>query len=667
MSNNLYCWLHGCVVLFMVLHFRCGDVVSTKQITIAHDDVRSCGLGTNRTSSVCYNIVVVSPPFSPIQSALSVGVALKGRGHTVTLISHETVRDKADAVNIPLVSAGKGYTKEELKEFFDKIHSLPSMQIPLTAMKLFGSIINELMQTLQDHVMTTNRSSFTKHVDVIVVDALGDTEVLRRLGIPFLHLTPTLAVPPIFASMPYVPMVPFNFYRRRLPTVRGTSWTATDALYDRFNDQNNMNRFRQRFFDRLQTFLVLIFFHYVVSFGIRNFAPTSPFRYLFQKRGLTLVASAPGFDYPVHVPPLVRYVGPIVNEYRMDPNQIDTDLRSWMENSQRSELPIIYMSLGTVVQLNSKIAAFLYETTKPDTIHPRWRVIWSVPEIQWDALPHQIYPSLNNTTNIDNNSLFKIVAWTSSPAVLSHSLVDLFISHCGGNGVHESLLTGTPIIGIPFYGDQHAVCDRVQWADVGITFPHFRNAMMRDENSDTSSLFSKVMEWLTGKVYTIDSSVMRAAIEEVLFTNHDIYLEKTRQIRGLMRIHGGVQAASDWIELTASMNGSALESWLETPVENSGIIVAYSIDIGVILVALCVLVLAACVSSCVCVFRRIFKRVAIAHQEPEKSEKTITPMTDDEEAEDLTKKDMMDLSATKLSLMTAEIRRRNQSNPPLFT
>ena len=39
-----------------------------------------------------------------------------------------------------------------------------------------------------------------------------------------------------------------------------------------------------------------------------------------------------------------------------------------------------------------------------------------------------------------------------TPAALSHPRVKAFFSHCGANGLHESLHIGKPIIGMPFIG-----------------------------------------------------------------------------------------------------------------------------------------------------------------------------------------------------------------------
>jgi hypothetical protein len=52
--------------------------------------------------------------------------------------------------------------------------------------------------------------------------------------------------------------------------------------------------------------------------------------------------------------------------------------------------------------------------------------------------------------------------WVSQPAVLAHPAVKLFLSHCGLGSVHESLVAGKPIIGLPFNADQPTIANQVR-------------------------------------------------------------------------------------------------------------------------------------------------------------------------------------------------------------
>ena len=50
--------------------------------------------------------------------------------------------------------------------------------------------------------------------------------------------------------------------------------------------------------------------------------------------------------------------------------------------------------------------------------------------------------------------LGKIVPWAPQVQVLVHSSTGVFVTHCGWNSVLESIASGVPMIGRPFFGDQ---------------------------------------------------------------------------------------------------------------------------------------------------------------------------------------------------------------------
>ena len=46
--------------------------------------------------------------------------------------------------------------------------------------------------------------------------------------------------------------------------------------------------------------------------------------------------------------------------------------------------------------------------------------------------------------------------------------VKLFITHCGGTSVAESLYNGTPMLGFPIDGDQRGACKKLENMGVGV-------------------------------------------------------------------------------------------------------------------------------------------------------------------------------------------------------
>ena len=62
----------------------------------------------------------------------------------------------------------------------------------------------------------------------------------------------------------------------------------------------------------------------------------------------------------------------------------------------------------------------------------------------------------------------RIVKWTPQKDVLKHPAVKAFLSHGGMNAVRESLASGTPLLIMPFFGDQPDVAQRVVGLGAGV-------------------------------------------------------------------------------------------------------------------------------------------------------------------------------------------------------
>src|SRR5262245_46776280 len=73
----------------------------------------------------------------------------------------------------------------------------------------------------------------------------------------------------------------------------------------------------------------------------------------------------------------------------------------------------------------------------------------------------------------DLSSDYFIQKWLTQMTLLAHEKVQLFISHCGANGAHESLLLGKPLICIPHHADQFDIALRVQENGAGFELSKF--------------------------------------------------------------------------------------------------------------------------------------------------------------------------------------------------
>jgi len=64
----------------------------------------------------------------------------------------------------------------------------------------------------------------------------------------------------------------------------------------------------------------------------------------------------------------------------------------------------------------------------------------------------------------------KLSKWLPQQDVLGHPKIKLFITHCGGGGLEESVFHGVPIIGMPFWGDQFLNVETAKRLGFGLEF-----------------------------------------------------------------------------------------------------------------------------------------------------------------------------------------------------
>jgi UDP:flavonoid glycosyltransferase YjiC (YdhE family) len=67
-----------------------------------------------------------------------------------------------------------------------------------------------------------------------------------------------------------------------------------------------------------------------------------------------------------------------------------------------------------------------------------------------------------------DSSRFLISNWVPQAAVLGHPGVKAFVSHCGLDSLFEGLATGTPILAMPFGGDQPVNAQHVEDKGLGL-------------------------------------------------------------------------------------------------------------------------------------------------------------------------------------------------------
>lgn len=177
------------------------------------------------------------------------------------------------------------------------------------------------------------------------------------------------------------------------------------------------------------------------------------------------------------------------------------------------ENKIIYISFGTVVthnlwNHNIEARSFLRN------------VLIMLNEILGDIGDSGEYeiilaPSRPNF-DISFNKHFKLYEYVNQIDILKKAV--LFITHCGGNSFNEAVSLGVPMIGIPFFGDQHLIGNKINKLRLGTAFLHEDNNKYISTNDNI--YFRK----------SLTKETLKAAIDDILDCQ-EIYSNNVRRIK----------------------------------------------------------------------------------------------------------------------------------------
>lgn len=183
---------------------------------------------------------------------------------------------------------------------------------------------------------------------------------------------------------------------------------------------------------------------------------------------MVLCYSVPELDYPFPVPGSMRLVGPMVPPLPQAPD--GDGLSEWLDDQDS----VIYMGFGTITRLTREQVAALIEVTR--RLADRHQVLWKLPAEQQELLP----PRETLPGNL------RIESWVPSQLdVLGHPSVKVFFTHAGGNGFHEGLYFGKPLVVRPLWVD----CDdqAVRGQDFGVSL-----TLDRPETLDADDVTDKL-------------------------------------------------------------------------------------------------------------------------------------------------------------------------------
>ena len=237
---------------------------------------------------------------------------------------------------------------------------------------------------------------------------------------------------------------------------------------------------------------------------------------------LILVNAVLGHEYARTLPPLVRMTGPLID---MRPeaesewaSRLSATERQWLEARQQA----IDVAFGTIAPLTDATLHVLHDALAQ--LSANYTVVWKLSPALAALLPSPP-PSLH------------VAGWVSSPAaLLCHSRLALFVSHCGTHSLHESLHCATPVLCLPIQGDQQENAQHLADSAAGAFLPVASHTAQQ--------LVQHVQDMLAE-----DSGYERGAA----------------RMSGLVRLAGGLEAAASWVECVAKYGTEGLleagEGW----------------------------------------------------------------------------------------------------------
>jgi polyene glycosyltransferase len=228
--------------------------------------------------------------------------------------------------------------------------------------------------------------------------------------------------------------------------------------------------------------------------------PPSPMTRV-ERAELILCNSVPELDYPLRYPETMKLVGTMVPPL---PEAGDgQELREWLDGHPS----VVYAGFGTITRLTREQVASMVEVAR--RLEGEHQVLWKLPAEQQHLLP----PRESLPGNL------RVESWVASQFdVLSHPNVKLFFTHGGGNGFHEGLYFGKPLVVRPLWVD--CFDQAVRGADFGVSLTLDRPPAM-----DPDDVVDKLTRVLTDRSFS----------------------ERARRIADLMQAAGGRTKAADLI------------------------------------------------------------------------------------------------------------------------
>ena len=355
------------------------------------------------------NILIIGMPFySHLAGPANVGTFLQNQGHNVRLTIPPQMKAKFENHGVPfIVYHGLGDYHENqfiLGEIIWKIYFGNTELVPKATQK----VSNIATKIVRDVALLKSIENFKP--DLIIMDtspiAIMLTLIPYKLDIPFIMMGSVA-----FPQNERVPILPTVFPSAFLP----------------YTDQ-------MTFLERIQnTLFQLVFYwqHFMFNSSlIREYVPEKTYishTDLTAKAQLWIDRKNIVLEYNEPTMPNVKTV-PHLQHLTAEP--LLPEFQSFIDSADNG---VVIVTFGSVLHLPSETKMKLLTAFK---------------------LTKYKYIIRDSLQKNNHSNKFMFGTWLPQSDLLRHEKTKLFISHCGSNGLQESLFAGVPIIGFPIFGDQ---------------------------------------------------------------------------------------------------------------------------------------------------------------------------------------------------------------------
>ncbi|KAF8008985.1 hypothetical protein BT93_J0081 [Corymbia citriodora subsp. variegata] len=167
-------------------------------------------------------------------------------------------------------------------------------------------------------------------------------------------------------------------------------------------------------------------------------------------------------------------VGPLVEDTKFEDGE-KSEILDWLDNKE--EKSTVFVSFGSEYFLSKQEMAEIAHGLEASNVNFIWVVRFH--DGERDA-------AVNGRSHLPEGFLRRVAGrglvlegWAPQAAILQHSSVGGFVSHCGWSSVLESIRFGVPIIAMPMHLDQPVNARLVEEVGVGVEARRDESGMIR--------------------------------------------------------------------------------------------------------------------------------------------------------------------------------------------